>query len=93
MELILIRAIAWFADILIFLLCARAIMSWFVRDYNTPLGSIYRAMIQMTEPFVAPFRKMLSNVNTGMFDFSVLIAFFAIELVAKLLIILIQLLF
>lgn len=93
MELVLIRAISWFAEILIMLLCLRAIMSWFVRDFNTTLGSIYKIVISLTEPFVAPFRKLLANTNTGMLDFSVLIAFFAIEIVERLLITLIQLLF
>lgn len=40
--------------------------------------------------FVAPFRKLLSNFNTGMFDFSVLLAFFAIEFAEQILTLLIS---
>jgi len=39
---------------------------------------------------VAPFRKLLSNFNTGMFDFSVLLAFFAIEFAEQILTLLIS---
>ncbi|MBQ6582345.1 MAG: YggT family protein [Mogibacterium sp.] len=93
MELLLIRAIDWFADILILALCVRAILSWFARDRYSTLGKVYGVLEQLTEPFVAPFRRLLANVNTGMFDFSVLIAFFAIRFIASLIIMLIRFIF
>lgn len=93
MEIVLIRAVHWFAEIIIMMLILRAILSWFVQSYSSGIGGIYRTLIQLTEPFVAPWRRLLSNVNTGMLDFSVLIAFFAIEIVERILIILIQIIF
>lgn len=86
MKLLLIRAIDWFADILIMLLFVRAILSWFVRDRYSPLARVYEVLLQLTEPFVEPFRRLLARTDTGMFDFSVLLAFFAIRLAATLLI-------
>lgn len=86
MGLILIRAIGWFANFLTSVLLVRAIMSWFVRDPYSTIGKIYMMIIRFTEPFVEPCRRLLDrlNFNTGMFDFSVLLAFFLIEIVANL---------
>ena len=85
MEGILITAIYWFSRFLTTMLVARAVLSWFVRDPYSGIGKIYRGIIQFTEPMVEPCRRLLDrlNFNTGMLDFSVLLAFFAIEIVAK----------
>ncbi len=85
MEIILITAISWFARLLTTMLVIRAIMSWFVRDPYSGLGKAYMAVIRFTEPFVEPCRGLLDrlNLNTGMLDFSVLLAFFLIEIVAN----------
>ena len=44
------------------------------------------ALIRFTEPVVAPCRKALSRLNTGMFDFSVLLAMILVQAVARLLV-------
>lgn len=80
MIFILIKAVNWFAEILIFMLLGRAIMSWFVRDTNSSLFNAYQLLIRVTEPIVAPCRKFMSRFNTGMMDFSVLVAFVLISL-------------
>lgn len=85
---ILIRAIWGFANFLKTALLIRAIMSWFVRNPYSTMGKIYMMLIRFTEPLVEPCRRLLDklNFNTGMFDFSVLLSFFLIEIVANLLI-------
>ena len=87
MAIILVRAIYWFAQILTFLLVLRAVFSWFARDPYSTSGKIYGVLIRLTEPIVNPCRQLLYklNINTGMFDFSVLIAFFLIEITANIL--------
>ncbi|MDO4384298.1 MAG: YggT family protein [Eubacteriales bacterium] len=90
MGIVLIRAINWFAEILITMLLIQCILSWFAQNPASPLYNIYRFLTQLTDPFVAPFRRLLSNFNTGMFDFSVLLAFFAIEFVQRILVALIS---
>ncbi|MBR5867015.1 MAG: YggT family protein [Spirochaetaceae bacterium] len=84
MGAILMTAIYWFARFLTTALLVRAVMSWFVRDPYSTLGKIYMVVIRFTEPMVEPCRRLLAklNLNTGMFDFSVLLAFFMIEIVA-----------
>ena len=79
MILILINAVNWFAEVLTFLILARAIMSWFVRNPNSSLFNIYQMIIKLTEPIVGPCRTLMSRFNTGMMDFSVLIAFLLIS--------------
>lgn len=83
---ILIYAIYLFSNILVAALVIRALMSWFVRDAYSPLGKIYAALIRFTEPIVDPFRRFLSRFNTGMFDFSLLLAMVVIEMVANIII-------
>lgn len=92
MKYILARAVYMFTDILVTALVVRALMSWFVRDAYSPLGKVYGALIRFTEPILEPFRKFLSRFNTGMVDFSLLLAMIAIELVSNIIIRLILLL-
>jgi len=61
-----------FIYVLILLMTARAISSWFVRDLSNP---IIRFLHDVTEPMVAPLRNFLrkNNLGGGMFDFSFII--------------------
>ena len=86
MTYILCRAILLFSDIFVWALFIRAICSWFARDQYSTVGKIYMALIRFTEPVVAPCRKALSRLNTGMFDFSVLLAMILVQAVARLLV-------
>jgi YggT family protein len=86
MTYILCRAILLFSDIFVWALVIRAICSWFARDQYSTVGKIYMALIRFTEPVVAPCRKALSRLNTGMFDFSVLLAMILVQAVARLLV-------
>jgi YggT family protein len=71
------------------LLVLRALLSWFVTPYNMhgqgALQSFYRAVIQITEPVVAPCRRLLSGFNTGMFDLSLVVTMLAVMLIRNLL--------
>lgn len=86
MTYVLCRAILLFSDLFVWALILRAVFSWFVRDQYSTLGKIYMAMIKFTEPVVAPCRRALSRLNTGMFDFSVLLAMILVQAVARLLV-------
>lgn len=95
MGIVLIRAVNWFAQLLIWLLVIRAVLSWVARDPYSQVGKVYMAIIRLTEPIVEPCRRLLNkfNVNTGMFDFSVLIAFFVIQIVARIITVLLYTIF
>ena len=86
MEGILVLAVYVFSNILMTALLVRAVMSWFVRDMYSPAGKIYGLIINFTEPIVEPFRNLLSRFNTGMFDFSLLLAMVAIEFASSIIV-------
>ena len=83
---LLVVAVNWFAQIIIFLLIARAICSWFVRSGSGTAYKFYNVLTMLTEPIVAPCRLITSRFQTGMFDFSVLLAMVLVMIVRNLLI-------
>ncbi|MDR1573016.1 MAG: YggT family protein [Clostridiales Family XIII bacterium] len=86
---VLVYAIYKFCDVLTMLLFARAILSWFINPYRPApyiLQQINALLIRITEPLVAPCRSLLRNFNTGMFDFSILVAMLAIVLIRNIIV-------
>ena len=57
-------------------LFARAIMSWFPVRPGTPWASIYSVLLDLTEPVLAPLRRIIPPA--GMFDLSFLVLFLAL---------------
>lgn len=86
MKLLFAQAIYWFSELLTTILLVRCIFSWFRPNPYSLLGKINALTIQLTEPIVGPCRQLLSRFNTGVFDFSVLLAFFLIQTVANVLV-------
>lgn len=72
------------------LLFIRIILSW-VRI--NPYGKFYRFIFELTEPVLAPFRRIFRPSPSFPIDFSPILAFFALALVQKLLVYLILLIF
>lgn len=73
----LITAFHLLCRILLGLLLASAILSWFVNPYTVnrygALYRIYTIINRITEPLTRPARKLLSRFRTGPIDFSVLL--------------------
>lgn len=61
-------------SVLMLLMFARAITSWFVRDLSNP---IVRFLYEVTEPMLMPVRQLMQklNIGGGMFDFSFIIVY------------------
>ena len=91
--MIIIRLINTIAYLASLLLMARAILSWFGQNPYSPAYKYYVMTIKLTEPFVEPVRRFLSGFNTGMFDFSILVTLLGINILQKVLIRLLILLF
>ncbi len=66
-------------DIYLLVLFARAILSWFPTRSDSGLASVQHVLWQLTEPVLAPVRRVIPPA--GMFDLSFLVVFFAVELV------------
>jgi len=61
------------------ILLARAVLSFFPVHPGTGLASFNQVLIQLTEPVIAPVRRIIPPA--GMFDLSFLVVFIVIELV------------
>jgi YggT family protein len=61
------------------ILVARAILSFFPVRPGTGLASFNHVLLQLTEPVIAPVRRIIPPA--GMFDLSFIVVFIAIQLV------------
>jgi YggT family protein len=82
--------VSWVCNILTFILVARSILSWIVysgNQYNRTLHKIYNVLGTITEPIVAPVRRLLERfVRTGPVDFAPMAAFILILIVRRILV-------
>lgn len=85
MGILLVRAINSFLQIIIYLILARAILSWFIRPGDR-LYHLYVKVIQITEPILMPFRNLSGRFMGGMVDLSPMLAIFAIYFLQKIII-------
>ncbi len=63
----------------IYILIARAILSWFPLSADSPFVPVARFLNAVTEPVLAPFRQLIPAV--GMFDLSFLVVFLVLEII------------
>ncbi|MDD3350163.1 MAG: YggT family protein [Eubacteriales bacterium] len=89
----LVQAVNIFFQIVVYLIFGRVILSWFARPGDR-VYPLYRMLIQLTEPILAPFRRLSDRFmrNSGI-DISPMIAIFAIWFVRALIIKLLFILF
>ncbi len=66
-------------NVYLLILLARAVLSWFPVRPGTAVASILGVLMQLTEPVLAPVRRIIPPA--GMFDLSFLVVLIAIELV------------
>ena len=69
-----------FVDLLEFLILLRIILSLIIRDYN---NSFMEILYRVTEPILNPMRELINKtgIDTGMFDFSPILAFLLLGVV------------
>ena len=85
MMIVLIRAVQFFFQVLIYLILARAIMSWFVRPGDRNFHRIYMLVVQVTEPIMNPCRSLLSRFGlVGTIDFSPMLAILGLYIIERL---------
>lgn len=75
------KGIFYFLSLIETAIMIRVIMSWFV----DPFSRIMQIFLQVTEPFIAPIRTILSRFvgDTPMFDFSPMLAFMMISVLKQ----------
>ena len=69
----------WLDDLLYlygFILVARALMSWIPIEAGSPFAGVVRVLERLTEPVLAPIRRMVPPVRAGgtAIDLSIIIA-------------------
>jgi YggT family protein len=67
-----------FLNIYLLILVARAVVSWFPIRPGTGLASVASVLMQLTEPVLAPVRRVIPPA--GMFDLSFIVVLIAIEI-------------
>jgi len=66
-------------NLYLLILIARAIVSWFPLRSDSPFIPIARVLNTVTEPVLAPFRRLIPPA--GRFDISFIVVFFLLELI------------
>jgi len=77
MNVILAQSISWFSQLIVILVLAHVILSYFMSPYH-PIRSFVDRMV---EPLLAPIRRVVPLV--GMFDFSPIILIILVQLIAR----------
>lgn len=68
-----------FLTVYLIVLVARAVLSWFPVRHGGAMASINSVLFQLTEPLLAPLRRVIPPA--GMIDLSFLILFFGIFII------------
>lgn len=57
----------------------RVVSSWFPVDYDSPFAPIVRVLVQLTEPVLAPVRRVLPMA--GPFDFTPIVVLLIVNII------------
>jgi YggT family protein len=71
----MIVVLAYLLDAFSVIILARVVLSWFMMNPSSQVGlagSAYQFLLQITEPFLAPLRRVLPRI--GMLDLSPMVA-------------------
>ncbi len=82
---VFVNLVSMLLQIYSFLFIARALLSWTGMDPYSPLAQI---LYRLTEPVLAPIRRIMPQ--TGMIDFSPLVAMILIAVLGQLLVMLVS---
>ena len=80
---VVIRVVHIMCNIVYLLLLARCICSWMYGMNSPVVAKAAQISTDLTEWLVAPCRKMISKWNSGMFDWSVFLAFIVLEIIER----------
>lgn len=86
MKGLIILAVRIFAYFISVALLGRALLSWFMMSGNRTVAKTYEFLSFVTDPIVVPCKKLLSRFNTGPIDFSVVLAYFVVNILEMLIV-------
>ncbi|MEE8470391.1 MAG: YggT family protein [Dehalococcoidia bacterium] len=77
--------ISLFIQVITFAIFFRVILTWFMVNSTSPfLISAYRVLVQITDPILAPLRKVVPRI--GMFDITPIVAIILLQVVGEVII-------
>lgn len=83
-----LRSLAYLVDMVFtiayWLIVIRILLSWFGLDPQTTYNDLLRALFALTEPILAPFRKL--PLRIGLLDLSPIVAFLVLNFLHRLLV-------
>lgn len=71
----------YIGQLYVVVLIIRALMSWFPYSPDSALNPVRRVAVTVTEPVLAPFRRLIPPI--GGFDLSFLVAFIVCEVIVN----------
>jgi YggT family protein len=79
------QIVRYLLEAYVFILIARALLSWFPMHAGSPLLPVVRVLDRLTEPVLAPIRRILPPLRAGgmAIDLSIIIAILVIQVVAS----------
>ena len=80
-----LTAVRWLIEAYVFVLIARALLSWFPMQSGSPLIGVVRALDRVTEPVLAPVRRLIPPLRAGGMgiDLSFIIVVIVLQLIAS----------
>ncbi|HEU0163834.1 MAG TPA: YggT family protein [Thermomicrobiales bacterium] len=75
----IVNIVLWILNILSLLILVRALMSWFDPSFRSSIG---RAIFDITEPVLAPLRRVIPPM--GAIDISTIVAIVLIQILGRL---------
>lgn len=75
------RVLTDLGQLYVVVLIGRALLSWFPYTPGSPLNPVRQVVITLTEPVLAPFRRLIPPV--GMFDLSFIVAIIVVEVIVN----------
>ena len=80
-----VQIVRYLLEAYVFVLIARALLSWFPMHADSPLLPVVRVLDRLTEPVLAPIRRLLPPLRAGgmAIDLSIIVAMLVIQVVAS----------
>lgn len=77
----------WLIELYVIVLVLRAVLSWFPISSGSPLQPVERALVKVTEPVLAPVRKVIPPIRAGGggIDLSMIVVILLLLVVARIL--------
>lgn len=82
-----VTILEWLIELYVIVLVLRAVLSWFPISSGSPLRPVETALVKVTEPVLAPVRKVIPPIRAGSggIDLSMIVVILLLLVVARIL--------